>query len=69
MLGIILQGRIYDNLFFCFAGGKKFSPVTTDLPVFASNSLRAFLATLPPFYLLMHFRKILLPGRFRQSVV
>jgi hypothetical protein len=31
-----------------FAGGKKFSPVTILLPVFASNSFLAFLATLPP---------------------
>jgi hypothetical protein len=36
-------------------GGKKFSPVTTFLPVLLSNSLRAFLATAPPFLLAWAF--------------
>jgi hypothetical protein len=40
----------YDFLtLFAFGGGKKFSPVTTFLPVFASNSLLAFFAIAPPF--------------------
>jgi len=39
---------IYFNFFFPLAGGKKFSPVTTLLPVFASNSFLAFFATAPP---------------------
>ena len=30
--------------------GRKFSPVTTDLPVFASSALRACLAIVPPFF-------------------
>jgi hypothetical protein len=39
----------YFNFLFFLATGKKFSPVTTLLPVLLSNSLRAFLATAPPF--------------------
>lgn len=38
-----------------FAGGKKFSPVTTLLPVLASSSIRAFLATAPPRLLALAF--------------
>jgi hypothetical protein len=34
---------------FDFCGGRKFSPVTTLLPVFASSALRAFFAIAPPF--------------------
>ena len=45
----------HDNLSLGFAGGRKFSSVTTDFPVFASNSLRAFFATLPPFLLAFAF--------------
>ena len=30
------------------AGGRKFSPVTTDFPVFSSSALRACLAIAPP---------------------
>jgi hypothetical protein len=33
-----------------FCGGKKFSPVTTLLPVFALSALRAFFAMAPPFH-------------------
>ena len=45
----------YFNFFLFFAGGKKFSPVTTLFPVFASNSFLAFLATVPPFLLATAF--------------
>jgi hypothetical protein len=41
--------------FFVFPGGKKFSPVTTDLPVLDSNSLWAFFATAPPLLLALAF--------------
>jgi len=41
---------IYFNFFFPLAGGKKFSPVITLLPVFPSNSFLAFFATDPPFF-------------------
>ena len=58
--------KIYFSLAYIFSekkvcipyglvGGKKFSPVMTDLPVLRSNSLRAFLAILPPFLLAVAF--------------
>ncbi len=53
-LGIKFQFHL-QSFFFCSGndffepGGRKFSPVTTFLPVFASSSRLAFLAIPPPF--------------------
>jgi len=46
---------LFTTLFFSVAGGKKFSPVTTFLPVLDSNAKRAFFAIAPPFLPAMAF--------------
>ena len=46
---------IYFNSFFMVPGGKKFSPVTTFLPVCCSNCSRASFAIFPPFLLAFAF--------------
>jgi len=39
-------------------GGKKFSSVTTLLPVLFSNAILAFFAIAPPFWLAFAFSEI-----------
>jgi len=51
----ILKRVYFFSFFLPLCGGRKFSPVTTDLPVLDSKSLRAFLATFPPFLLATAF--------------
>jgi len=41
--------KFYFNFFLSFAGGKKFSPVTTLLSVLDSKASLASLAIFPPF--------------------
>lgn len=43
-------GSTYLILFFVEAGGRKFSPDTTFLPVFASSASLASFAIFPPFF-------------------